>query len=284
MSNFFYKNLAISTITTTTGSNSSAPGYPGFPVVPTSYTGLQPNDFLYYYTDSTGTQQPVSDLCTAAITTINASTTNQSVPSGCKSFYVIAVGGSAGGCGGGGTATGNYPGVNPTQGAGGSGGAGGGGGTAIGSFTTNSGNISITIGTGGNAGGVGNSNTADAFSGQLTPESTQSGGGQPGKVGNSTEVIYDKQPALNASGGNVGNIGGGCNADYDPYTWNSNQGASGSPGKTPALVNPYNLNFPVGAIAGGNGGFYNGSANNYDYQSAKDGSSGYAQIIWLYDD
>jgi len=282
MSTFLYKGTPISQITTTSGSTTNAPYYPNFPVVPTNYTGLVPNDFLYYYTDSINGTEPVSELCTASYTIVNTSTNTQSVPSGCKSFYVIAVGGGAGGYGAGGLAKGTYPPNGSVQGAGGAGGRGGSGGTTIRLYNTRKGNISINIGKGGTAGNHGDDVSVDIPTADPTPYSISSGQGNPGNDGNSTQVFYSTAPFIDAPGGKAGNYGGSAKADYDPYNFNSTQGAGGDPGIDGDDKNPYSLNFPMGGAPGGRGGSWNPPIP-YNYVNARDGSDGFAQIIWLYD-
>lgn len=284
MSNFFYKGIAISTITKTSGSTNKAPGYSNFPVVPTNYTGLVPNDFLYYYKNPTNGTEPVSELCTASYTIVNTSTNNQSVPSGCKRFYVIAVGGGAGGYGAGGLAKGTYPPTGSVQGSGGAGGRGGSGGTTIRLYKTNSGNITIKVGNGGNAGKHGDDVSAYVPTADPTPYSISSGQGNPGNNGNSTQVFYSTEPFISGPGGIAGNYGGSAKADYDAknYNFNSKQGADGDPGKDGGDTNPYSLNFPMGGAPGGRGGSWNQPAP-YNYVDAQDGTDGFAQIIWLYD-
>jgi hypothetical protein len=305
MSNFFYGTLPISQITTTTGSNLSAPGYSGFPVVPTSYSGLQPNDFYYYYTDPTNGKQPVSSLCTAVISPVNPNYNNPAgkhliPPAGCKSISFYAVSGGGGGGGGGG-----YGQVSLTAAGKGTSDGGNGGNGAPGNYLWVYGapadNITYSLGKGGNGGFPGDNENTTTTAGQngIIAEGGHGGAGGHGNVTTVTigETTYSSGSAnapANAGGNGGGGGGGGYMLQNTVYKFPNvetefypSPGSPGNSGNTPTQYNspsPINVNFPPlpsNYGAGGNGGAL--GQDNGGPNAGNAGNPGAVQFIWLYD-
>lgn len=308
MSNFFYGSLPISQITTTTGpGQTNAPGYSGFPVVPTPYSGLQPNDFLYYYTNPTNGIQPVSTLCTAILSSVynpntpgltsepnglTGSVPANDVPASCKSISFYAISGGGGGGGGGGFGQIN---VNSVGTATADGGAGGNGGTGnyLWVYGVPVGTINYLLGYSGKPGKRGQNDPENYLAGG-NDHKAQGNSGDPGGHGYTTEIniggtTYKTNPAGNGGGGGGGGYmlqntvedKGILKTEFYPTPGNP-----GSPGNTPAQVNiptPINVNFPpfanygVGG-PGGNLGQANGGPNG-----GRIGTGGAVQFIFLYD-
>jgi len=307
MSTFFYKGIPISQITTTSGSTENAAGYPNFPIVPANYNGLIPNDFLYYYTDSNGTQ-PVSSLCTAQQSSINPPYNNTNTspssylvpPAGCKSISFYAISGGGGGGGGGGFGQITVTGVATQTSDGGNGGNGAPG-NYIWVYGVPAGNITYSLGNGGDGGYAGYNEGTDTNAGK-NGVTTQGGYGKPGGPGNVTTVTIGNVSYSSGSGDTPANAGGnGGNGGNGGYILQNtvddkgifktefypSPGSPGNSGNTPTQYNspsPINVNFPPlpsNYGAGGNGGDLgqaNGGAND-----GNSGNQGAVQFIWLYD-
>ena len=305
MSNFFYGTLPISTITQTTGpGQTNAPGYPNFPIVPAGgYTGLIPNDFLYYYNEiipdsffgPTVVPIPVADLCTASNILLFSSTPSYTIPDNCKSFSFFGISGGGGGGGAAGNCNLDITAVGSNNVSGGNGGPGSTGNymygyqISVGSYTSIS---SITIGTGGNAGpGSPNTQKNDNSKNDINFNSEP---GTPGGAGNITsfklgDTLYSTVYSVPSAGGPGGNGGNGANINYNiPSGFNN--GPKGNAGTTPTTPAPKiwpspfpsNINFPSLSPYGngGPGGFEN---NNDTGNPGTAGNPGAIQFIWLYD-
>jgi len=277
MSTFFYKGISIDVITYTTGATANAPGYNsnspsgGFPVVPTIYTGLQPNDFYYYYTQPGTGIQPVSSLCTANSTNlIDNTNTNYTftptptlpynyavpIPPYVKSFNLMAIGGGGQGGGAGANANVKIDATNLAQNEPGGNGSSGGSGSVLYQngliVQTGSNFIYVNIGNGGvptpvpfpspnpldikYISGTTPANNAQNTTTTLDPSVAVGLTGFPGYAGNSTTIsYYNSLYYANAGNGGIGGGGG-----Y--VRWNggnksegfgpTNAGTPGTPGNT----------------------------------------------------
>jgi hypothetical protein len=294
MSNYFYKDISISTITNTTGSTTNAPDYNDFPVVPTTYTGLQPNDFRYYYI-SGGNILPVSQLCTAnSILVTSTSNNGIAIPTGAKSFSFFGVSGGGGGGAQGGNANIKILKAPPESQnySGGQGGNGGPGNYMFGYAINISGQTinQVVIGSGGNGGnGGGNAQETHLAGANGVTVTGQSASGGNAGTGTSFTIGSTKYSTGN-TGGNGGGGGEGANVNYNtPSGFNGGDGTPGTPGTTPSNVNyptpfPSGINFPN--LGGYGAGGPAGIGNNPNQNAGQDGFSGNAgaiQFIWLYD-
>ncbi len=270
MSNYYYKNIPISTITNITGSTSNAPGFSQFPVVNTIYNKLNPLPFGYTYTTG-NTQTEVSSLCTASSTIYSAST-SITVPSGVNSIRVISIGGGGGGGGYGGDGNMNAGAYGNKTGHGGSGGQGGFGSYQYDEVSSISGQIiNISVGNGGAGGQNGSSNNA-VVNNFLTDLGTTGNNGAAGNSGTSSFIQIGNTTYALSSAGNGGNGGGGGNAYYNPNNGlNTSNGGNGISGNNSGDQGNIDTNYPPLTNYGIGGG------------QSEAGTGGAVQIIWLYD-
>ncbi len=291
MSGYYFKNIAINTITYPTSYSNNS--FVGFPTGTMGGNMYKPYDFGYI--DNLG---DLSNRCRAVYTNVTYKG-NVGVPTGSKAFRYIMVGGGGGGGGGGGSAHvgANSDNINKNANAKGGNGAPGAGGVYYYSnadVRVNSGNIYVNIGEGGQ-GGYGGSNDNDnvnanmniAYSKGNDGAGYDKGGKWNPTGGGTTYFTYDGTSSPNAPGGAAGGYGNGGDAQMTNggNTNGTNNGTTNNPEGQNTSVS---VNTDLGGSAilqygiGGGGGIGATSGN----QTATDGgrgSQGVVQFIWLYD-
>lgn len=308
MSNYYYKGVNLNNIYVNDGKTTSDATTNGYIGIPNSnsnegikYPGEAPVSFGFKYK---GTD--LSKTCTANTTTYTSST-NASIPTGCKSIRVISVGGGGAGGGAGGNAEATaISGGNTAKGNGGAGLNGGYGSITYSNNNTaanynieNANSIYVTVGTSGN---LGNNGTDNYVSATLfdNSESTTGGVGGAGNAGNASYLTITTNNGTNnvfeASPGNGGAGGNGAYAFVDAPDQKTTSNKGNSNTDYANLQNdPYSskvypelifqkikfgnetINIPYG---------YPGTGSYYNEKTLYPGSTGLpgvVKIIWLYD-
>jgi hypothetical protein len=269
---YFYKGINLNQIYRS--GNIGATGYSGMPFSngATTFAALQPNDFGY---SLNGT--PLSNTVQANTTgVLTSSPINPvSIPTGCKSINVIAVGGAGGAGGrGGNTSANSYNSGGSSDGTGGAGGTGGFGtyyyqnSILLGNEQT----ITVTVGAVGVNGTPGNaasakSNMNSNFS-YNNAKATGNDGTKGGDGSASIIIIGNKQ--ITAAAGNGGTGGDGSTSNGSQNTQSSTPGTPGTSGNS--------QNSTYGGAPNAYPPLING---NTIYGNPSTG--GAVQIIWLFD-
>jgi hypothetical protein len=203
MSNYYFKNIPISTIVSNGPSAPNAPAYNNFPCTSTPYTALIPSDFSFYYTSS-GSVVSVSSISTAPSTVYTTSNTTsdlsfniQNTYPGCKAISFCGVSGGGGGGSAAGAALLKVLLGNSGNADSGPGGFGGNGGLIYGynidltPYKT----MQINVGKGGNGSGLGGQKAVNyepaGKAGKATGRPANNGG-----IGNATSIILSNTDSL----------------------------------------------------------------------------------------
>ena len=308
MSNYYYKGVNLNNIYVNDGKTTSDATTNGYIGIPNSnsnegikYPGEAPVSFGFKYK---GTD--LSTTCTANTTTYTSST-NASIPTGCKSIRVISVGGGGSGGGAGGNAQAKASnGGNTAKGNGGAGLNGGYGSITYSNNNTaenynieNANSIYVTVGTSGNLGNNGQDNSVSATI--FDKSDTATGGvGGAGNAGNASYLTITTNNGTNnvfeASPGNGGAGGNGASAKVNAPDQKTNSSKGNSNTDYANLQNdPYSstvypelifekfkivnekINIPYGNP--GTGSYYNDST----LYTGSNAVQGVVKIIWLYD-
>jgi len=306
MSQYYYKGINLNQIVVNNGNTTPQSGYYNFPQSTFSYNYsiFRPSNFDYLYQNNQLANS--STTFTANYSNVYFSSSNNvSIPSGCKSMNIIAVGGGGGGGGAGGGVSiqcgCNGKGNTANGGAGSPGGYGSyfAGNVEVGNNTK----LNVIIGQGGGGGGGGSGNSAKSnFSGANfdcgNNQSTTGGTGGDGGAGTASYIQFsDGNIYAKADGGNGGGGGNGAygyaNNSTNSYGGNSNDSPgspsnsqyAGGPNYYPQFYQTVNIpfapSFTVENGVGGGGGNSGGGGGSGG--SGGGGWNGAMQIIWLYD-